>query len=182
MARINLNKTKLQVLNVAMERIQPYLKDAKNYWVQLSEREQLIVKVGAVSLGLMFLFLLTSSMFSLEGNLKESIRTNSIDLNNGKMLNLKMQDLSTITANEFTGVTAEKVKGDITQLFVVKEPDVALNDNTLIINIPGVKFDLVLLFLDQMRKSYGVFPDKLKIYRSSQSGMVDFYATFNVEK
>jgi type II secretory pathway component PulM len=179
---LKLDKLKWQKLNPIVERLEPYLKELKDYWRSLSEREQFIVKVGVISLGLMFLFLIASSMFNLENSLKESIKINGTNLSNAKMLNLQQQDLATITANEFTGVTSEKVKGDITQLFTLKTPDVALNDNTLIINLPGVKFDLVMLFLDQMRKSYGIFPDKLKIYRSNQSGMVDFYATFNIEK
>lgn len=179
---LSLNQTKKQLVSLAIEKVLPYLKVIKDYWLKLSEREQLIVKFGAVSLGLMFLFLIASSMFRLEDNLKESIRINSTNLGNAKILNLQVQDLSTMTANEFTSVTAEKIKDDITQLFSVKAPDVAINDNTLIINIPGVKFDLVMLFLDQMRKSYGIFPDKLKIYRANQSGLVDFYVTFNVER
>lgn len=179
---LNLNQTKKQLISLVIEKVLPYLKDAKDYWLKLSEREQLIVKFGGISLGLMFLFLIASQMFSLEDNLQESIRINSTNLGNAKILNLQIQDLSTITANEFTSVTAEKIKDDITQLFSIKTPDVALNDNTLIINIPGVRFDLVMLFLDQMRKSYGIFPDKLKIYRANQSGLVDFYVTFDIEK
>lgn len=177
-----LNQIKAQILDIVLEKSKPYIRDAKNYWIKLSEREQWIVKGGGAALVLMFLFLIASSMFGLEGALKNSIRKNSVDLANAKILNLKMQDLSSITANEFTSVSSEKIKGDVTQLFAIKSPDVVLNDDTLIITISGTKFDLVMLFLDQLRKSYGIFPDKMKIYRGSQSGLVDFYATFHVEK
>lgn len=177
-----LNQIKKQFLELVLEKSKPYIRDGKNYWIKLSEREQFIVKAGGVALALMFLFLIASSMFGLEGSLKNSIRTNSIDLANARILNLKMQDLSSITANEFTSVSSEKIKGDITQLFAIKSPDAVLNDDTLIITISGAKFDLVMLFLDQLRQSYGIFPDKMKIYRGTQSGLVDFYATFHVEK
>ena len=179
---LNLSQIKDHLLGGALEKAKPYLRDGQNYWIKLSEREQWIVKAGGVGLVLMFLFLIMNSMFGLEGSLKNSIRNDSIDLANAKILNLKMQDLSSITANEFTSVSSEKIKGDVTQLFAVKDPDVVLNDDTLIITISGTKFDLVMLFLDQLRQSYGIYPDKMKIYRGAQSGLVDFYATFHVEK
>ena len=171
-----------QFLSIMVEKAKPYIQDAKNYWIRLSEREQLIVKVGVIGLILMFLFIFVSSMLNLEQGLKDSIQTKNIDLANAKILNLEMQDLSSITANEFTEVSVDKVRGDITQLFSVKDPDVAINDDMLIINLSNVKFKRVVLFLDQMRKSYGEFPDKLKIYRTGQAGLVNFYATFHVEK
>jgi type II secretory pathway component PulM len=183
MAIKNLNKLKnSQVLENILEKIKPHLKSAEIYWKNLAEREQQIVKIGGVSLVLMFVFLIVNSMMHMETNLKSTIRTDSINLANARILKIKMQDLSSITSNEFTSVSAEKVRGDITQLFEIKEPDVALNDNVLIINIPNVKFDLVMLFLDQLRKSYGIFPNKLKIYRANQSSFVNLYATFNIEE
>lgn len=172
---------KLLFVSFVESRVVPYLLQARDYWLQLTDREKFIIKFGGIILGASLAFVVASWMYNLEDSLKTQIAQNSVDLANAKILKLKMQNLDTITANDYTPISIDKIRAEVTGLFKIKDPDVRLDGENLIITLDNVKFDLTMLFLEQMRNSYGVFPDKLRIYRAASPGLVDFYVVFQVE-
>lgn len=177
-----LNKVKVKLKTSIISKLTPTLDSASDYWKHLSEREQWIIKIGGVLVAFALLFFIIGTAMDIEDNLGNDIVVNDVALANARVLASQLKDLSQITPNDFTSVNTDRIKGDIIQLFDIKNPDVALIDKTLTIKMPDVKFDLVMLFLDQLRKSYGIYPSKLKITRSSTPGFVSFSATFDIEE
>lgn len=181
MQRLNLNASVQQIQLWLSPRLTPLINKARAMWLRLSQRDQHILILGSILVGFMFLFLVIGSAIDLQNDLHNNLIKTEQQVAYTKTLTTRLKDLSQITANEFSTPTADKIKGDITQLFDVKNPDVALVDKTLTISIPSARFERVMLFLDQLRKSYGIFPSELQLTRISPSGYVSFHATFNIE-
>ncbi len=177
-----LSKIKADLKAYALTKLAPKLDSLADYWKHLSEREQWLIKIGGILIAIAFAFFVIGMAMDLQSHLENDISTTELSLASTKSIAFQLKDLSQISANDYTTISADKVKGDITQLFGIKNPDVASADKAITVQIPDAKFELVMLFLDQLRKSYGVFPSHLKITRSSQPGFVSFNATFNVEE
>lgn len=179
---LTLNKIKAEVKVLAINKLLPLIDSTTNYWKHLSEREQWIIKIGGGIITITLIFLIISSAIDFKNNLANTVTTNNAMLANTKTLANQLKDLRENSPNNFTTVAADKIKDDVKQIFAIKNPNIAFADKILTIQIPEVKFELVMLFLDQLRKSYGIYPTQLKITRSSQSGFVNFSATFDVEE
>lgn len=166
-------------LDKAMQKLKPL----REYWIRQSQRDQQILIILGAAVGLMLILLVITSAVGFKNGLKEEYTGVAQQRIDAQIVAKQYKDLSQITPNDFSTVNSEKVKGDATQILGVKDADVILADNTLSIKATNVKFESVMLFLDQLRKSYGLFPEKLKITRLSQSGYVAFSTSFrNVEQ
>ena len=175
----------LSLLNKFKDKYQPQvdalslrMQPLREYWKRLSEREQQILALGGVFLVLMFLF----SIISMGLDFKDGLKQKSMQLEryqiDAQIFAKQYKNVSQINPNDFSSVNTERVKNDAIGILEVKNPDVILADNTLTIKVDNTKFESVVAFLDQLRKSYGLFPAKLKITRLAQSGYVSFSATF----
>jgi type II secretory pathway component PulM len=87
-----------------------------------------------------------------------------------------------VEANSFTQVSSDQIKGDITQVLQIKDPDILIQSGQMTVNVPNAQFSQVMILLDQFRKSYAIFPSQVTITRQSQSGYVAFNATFWVKQ
>ena len=66
------------------------------------------------------------------------------------------------------------------QILKVKDPNISVDSGVLTISAQNVTFNDVTLFMEQLRNSYALFPQKLTITRSVTSGYVTLNATFLV--
>lgn len=159
------------------------LKPLENYYMSKTEREKQILLIGGVCLVLTFVYLMISSVVSFGNDLEASYNTIQNYRADADDLVRRYKYISKLTPNEFSTVSVDRVKGDVTQVLDTKNPDVQIIDSTLTIKVSKAKFTNVIELLNQLRKSYGMYPDKLKITRLSDSGFVAFNVSFyNVNK
>jgi type II secretory pathway component PulM len=158
------------------------LKPAVEYFKNLTPREQHILSIGGIILGISLIFLVVTAAIDLQRNLQKDYEYMQTYRMDAEELIKEYKEIIKLTPNEFDKVKLEQIKGDVIQALNVKEPDVTLIENKLSITIPDTQFTGVIILLNQFRKSYGIFPNKLKITRLSNSGYVSFNATFNVEQ
>ena len=158
------------------------LKPAIDYFKHLTPREQQILGIGGILLGIMLVFLIVNWAIDFQKNLQKDYEYMQTYWLDSEELIKEYKEIVKLTPNEFSKVKLEQIKGDVALALSVKEPDVTLNENKLNINVPNAPFAGVMILLNQFRKSYGIFPDKLKITRLSNSGYVSFSASFTVEQ
>ena len=155
------------------------MKPVRDYWLRLSQRDQqVLIIVGAIVV-LMMIILVISSAISFKNSLKADYTMLSARRMDSQLIAKQYKDLSQITPNDFSSVNSDRIKGDAQQILDTKDSEIIFADNTLSIKAANVKFESLMLFLDQLRKSYGLFPAKLKITRLGSAGYVAFNATFN---
>ncbi len=175
-----------KTLNRYLEKYRPQidalilrLQPIKEYWVKLSNRDQQILIGVGVIVAVMFIVLIISSAIQFKTSLQND---NSILIEqkiDSAIIASQYKDLSDTTPNDFSTANSDRIKGDATQILDVKEAEIILADNNLKINAKNVKFEKIMQFLDQLRKSYGLFPSTLTITRASQSGYADLKVGFN---
>lgn len=154
-------------------------KPLKDYWLRQSQRDQQILIVIGLVLVLMFVALIISSAIGFKNGLKTEYTMMSGQRIDAQLIARQYKELSQVTPNDFSTPNSDRVKGDAAQILETKDAEIIFADNTLNIKVANAKFESVMLFLDQLRKSYGLFPNKLKINRLPQSGYVSFNASFN---
>ncbi len=168
-------------LNNLLKEANIRLKPVYAYWEKLSDREKQLVTILGGVIGLFILV----SIFSSAISFRKALEARDMQLERYKMEALVMykeyRDLSSISANQFSSANADQIKADISEVLDVKNPNVVVQDNVLSIDVDNADFKSIMLFLDQMRNSYGLFPDKLKITRLSKSGYASFSVTFILE-
>lgn len=179
--KINL-QIKNQFIKNITTRMTERLKPLKAYWITLSSREQKLLMSGGIVLVVVIAFMGITSAIELQSDLQKQYLKNAQYHFNAEVMSKEYRDLISITSNDFSSVNSEKIKGDVNNALGNVTFDVILSDNTLIINVAEAPFENSLLLLDQLRRSYGLFPIKLKMTRLSKSGFVAFSASFNVEK
>jgi type II secretory pathway component PulM len=161
---------------------EPKLQLLQSKWEQLQPREQKLVSILAIFLGLFFLFSIISGLITYEHKLRRQIA----DLNKFTLYSMqaayRYKALQQVEANSFNPVTATQIKGDVTQIFQVENPDILIQDGQMTINIPNAEFAKVMTLLDQFRRSYDIFPSQVSITRQSRAGFVSFNATFWVKQ
>lgn len=162
-------------LDKAMQRLQPL----KDYWFRMPKRDQQVLMIVGVVVGIMLIILIISSAIGFKNDLKADYTSIAQQRIDAQIIAKQYKDLSQITPNDFSNVNSDRVKGDAIQVLGTKDAEVIFADNNLTIKASNVKFESVMLFLDQLRKSYGLFPNKLKITRLAQPGFVAFTTSFN---
>lgn len=172
-------KTYLEKYKPQIEKLQKQLKPLKDYWLGMSQRDQQVLMVVGSVVGLMLIMLIISSGIGFKNSLKDDYTLMAQQRIDAQIIAKQYKELSNITPNDFSSVNSDRIKGDALQVMGIKDAEVLFADNNLTIKVTSTKFDSVMLFLDQLRKSYGLFPNKLKITRLAQSGYVTFSASFN---
>ena len=183
MQKINLNIIlKNPRVELWLAELKISLQPAVDYFRHLTPREQNILSIGGILLGVMLIFLTISWAVDIQRNLVkdyEYMQTYRLDAED---LVKEYKEIVKVRPNEFSEVKLEQVKGDVALALDIKEPDVTLSEGKLTINVPNTQFAGAITLLNQFRKSYGIFPDKLKITRLSNSGYVSVSASFIVEQ
>jgi type II secretory pathway component PulM len=166
-------------LEKLIEKVTIMAKPVVTYYRGLNEREKQIVFLGTIFVILMFVYLIISSAYSFQqslGNDYTVIQTYKAD---AEYLGKIYKDISKMTPNEFSDVSIDRIKGDFAPI-AKNAPDVQIIGDVLTISISQAKFSDVMNVLNQSRKSYGIFPSKLRITRLSEAGYVSFSASFKV--
>jgi type II secretory pathway component PulM len=155
------------------------LKPIKDYWLRLSGRDQQVLMIAGSIIALMFVVLIISSAIGIKNSLKINYTTIAEQRIDAQIIAQQYKDLSQTTPNDFSSVNSDRIKGDATQILDVKDAEIIFSDNTLSVKVGNAKFEKVMQFLDQLRKSYGLFPNTLTITRLSQPGYVALNVSFN---
>jgi type II secretory pathway component PulM len=153
----------------------------QEFWAKLTEREKLLVGVMGAGVVTFILVSCLSAAITLVGNLQLTATELKADNIQARSMSKIYNSLLKISGNEFSQVKLSRVKEDITQILNNKNPDAIMQDNILTIKVDNVIFESSILFVDQMRKSYGLFPETLVIMTAFNPGYVNFKATFRVE-
>lgn len=155
------------------------LKPLKDYWMRSSGRDQkILTAVGAIIL-IMMITLIISSALQFRTNLANDYNIMAMQKIDSEIIANQYKNLSQTTPNDFSNVNSDRIKGDASQILDVKDSEIIIADNSLSVKATKVKFEKIMQFLDQLRKSYGLFPAKLTITRGPQSGYADFKVTFS---
>ena len=172
-------KDKLVVLK---KQIEIYKKDANRYWVALQPREQQLLAGGGVILIILAIYWLISSASNIQDGLNASVLKLSKDSIAAISISKQYKEINSIAANNINQVRNDQVRDDVVSALENKTVDVMLQDGVLTINVGDAEFSKVTILLDQLRKSYGLFPATVNINRLSKSGHVAFNATFVVNQ
>lgn len=176
--RPTLGKSKPQI-DKLIEQLKIRIKPAVIYYNHLNEREKQIIFFGFIFLILMSFYLFINTAYNFQTSLEKDysiIQTYKADT---EYLGKIYKDISQQTPNEYSSISAEKIKGDFTSI-AKDPPDVGQIGDILTINISHAKFSDIMNVLNQSRKTYGIFPYKLRITRLSEAGYVSFSASFKV--
>lgn len=162
--------------------LQPKLQALHAKWLQLQPREQRLLLAMTVLLSIVVIFSAVSGVIAYQQKLVKEVS----NLNNFTMYSrqaaIRYKNLNKVEANTFNQVDLEQIKGDVAQIFQVDNPDILIQDGQMTINIPNAQFDQVMVLLDQLRRSYAIFPSQVLIARQSRAGFVSFNATFWVKQ
>lgn len=151
-----------------------------DYYNRLNEREKQIVMFGGIFAVIIVFYLIISAGYDFESSLQKDytlIQTYQAD---AEYLIKDYRDIVQLTPNEFNSVDVDRIKKDLAQI-TDEDPDVGQSAGILTVKVSQAKFSDLMNILNQFRKSYGIFPLKLKITRLSQSGYVSFSASFKVK-
>jgi type II secretory pathway component PulM len=159
------------------QKVEPQLKILIAKWNQLQPREQKLVGGLGVCLILTMLFLMVTGLIAYKARVDMAVK----NLNSFVIFS-KQAALKSVEANTFTSVSSDQIKGDVTQVLQTKDPDILIQDGQMTITVPNAQFSQVMTLLDQMRRSYAIFPSQLNITKQSRAGYVSFNATFWVKQ
>ncbi len=154
------------------------LQPISDYWKRQTERDQQILIVVGVLIILMCMAYVVSGAIQYRNDLQQKVVLYERYKIYSEIYARQYKDLTHITPNDFSTVSSERIKNDAKTVLGIKNTTVLLSDGTLTIKADNVKFEVLMEFLDQLRKSYGLFPNSLKITRVI-SGYVSFNVVFN---
>lgn len=171
-----------QLSNSIIVKIDPQVKQLQKRWDQLVPRERYLLVLMTICLIITLLYFVISGMIGYQKKLAIEVT----DLNKmvlySEQAKYQVKKLSKAEINKFNQVTTEQIKSDITQVVQIESPVILLQDEQLTIDLPNAKFALVATLFDQLRRSYGIYPDQVNIVKQSQSGYVNVNAIFWVSK
>lgn len=163
-------------------KFQPQLAKIYVWWNQLQPREQKLVGGLGLFLVLSILFLGINGLISYKSRVAEIVESLNRYTVFAKQAAVNYKNIKSVEANSFNSVSTEQIKGDVAQVLQTKEPNVLIQDGQMTISVPNAEFTQVMTLLDQLRRSYAIFPSQLTITRQSRSGFVSFSATFWVKQ
>ncbi len=150
-----------------------------NRWTKFTPREKQLLLVISAIFSLFIIFSIIGSCIDLTNRVYNKYATLQSYKISAKMLNKEFNDLNQVSTNTYSEVSVSRIQGDVSQALSIQTPTITIQDNLLTIKADNVLFEPVILLLEQLRKSYGIFPNKLKITQS-KSGYVTLNATFMV--
>ncbi len=154
-----------------------YIQPVISYWQKLSEREKKLLTLIGILLIFIISFFIISGIITWTNNLTKVYISKQKYMLEAGAISKQYKDIMQTSSNEFSVVKTEQIKNDLINLLDNKNPYVTLENNNLTINLDSAKFDSVMLLLDQLRKTYGIFPNTLKFTKIS-SGYVSFNGSF----
>ncbi len=163
-----------------IEQVSARTKPIVVYYQHLNEREKQIVFFGGIIAILFVFYLLITGAYSFQSRLEKEymvIQTYRADV---EYLSKLYKDINSITPNEFSPVTADAIKGDLASISPDNAPNIEQIGDTIAITISQAKFSDVMDAINQLRKSYGIFPEKVKMVRLSESGYISCRILFKV--
>lgn len=163
------------LFNNYLNKIIVYLNPIIIYWKNLNERERKLISLAGILLSLIITFFIISGLIAWKNNLIIEFNNKQKYLLEADLIYKQYKDVIQTSSNEFSSVKTEQIKSDITNLLDNKTSNITLENDNLFINVDSAKFDSIMLLLDQFRKTYGIFPDTLKITKISPE-----YASLNM--
>ena len=163
-------------------KLEPQINKLLQRWEQLQPREQKLVGGLGAFLILSMLFLAVSGLISYKAKVSAIVESLNRFTVFSKQAALSYKNVKSVEANTFNAVTTDQIKGDVAQVLQTKEPNILIQDGQMTISVPNAQFVQVMTLLDQLRRSYAIFPSQLTITRQSRSGFVSFSATFWVKQ
>lgn len=163
-------------------RIEPQINKLIARWEQLQPREQKLVGGLGIFLVLSMIFLIVNGLITYKNNVAIMVENLNRVTVFSKQAAINYKNIKSVEANTFNSVTTDQIKGDVSQVLQTKEPNILIQDGQMTISVPNAQFNQVMTLLDQLRRSYAIFPSQLTITRQSRSGFVSFNATFWVKQ
>lgn len=165
-----------QQLRKLSVQLKPYLVQAENKFRALSYREKVIIIIGLVIIMLYLLFSGVSIIVKYRYNLQNKVNNlNSISASVDQIAN-RYKLLKNIHPNATNKIDINNLKQEVKTSLQTDRVDIDVQDNQIIISSSMVAFEKVVLLLEQLKKSYNVFPEKASFVKT-KSGMVTFSFT-----
>jgi hypothetical protein len=159
-----------------LNKIQPIVQK----WRGLSQREKNMINILTITF---LVYIVVNICFSII-NFSQNIEIKNANLykmlNKVNYLQKEYDNISAFNPNKFSEISITKVKDDMTQVLDIKEPNVVLEDNLLIIKGERVPFERIIQLLGQFRNTYGIFPTKLMIIKV-EPNIINFDISFMVK-
>ncbi len=148
------------------------LEPLKEYWLRLSQRDQQILTVVFILSVIVLIYTLFNSALMYRNKLIAEVEQSKLQYEESINIIRDYKRFNRTIPNDFSTPNTDVIKTDAEQILAEKDVEVTLIDSVLNIKSNNVEFDNVISFLEQLRKSYGLFPIKLKITRLPVSGFV----------
>ena len=170
-----------QIFNLR-DKVAPYWVLVVAKWRTLQLREQQLVLGLGVFLLLTLIYMGASGLMAYQRDITKGLANlNSLTLY-AKQAATTYNQVTKVDANSFNQVNLEQVKGDVSQVLQIKDPDILIQEGQMTIDVPNAEFSQVMALLDQLRRSYAIFPTQVTLTRQSRVGFVSFNATFVVKQ
>lgn len=168
--------------NVILVKLDPYIKQIQKRWEQFLPRERYLIVVMSIILLLSLIYFIISGIISYKNNLDVTVSNLNKTVLYTEQAKYQIKKISKVDVNKFNPVTSEQIKSDIKQVAQIESPVVLIQDEQLSINLTNTQFSLAMMLLEQLHRSYGIFPDQVNITKQSQAGYVNMNAVFWVSK
>lgn len=163
-------------------KIEPQFKRVIERWNQLQPREQKMVGGLGICLAITLLFMIITGVVAYKARMDMALKNLNSFVVFSRQAALNYKTIKGVEANSFTSVSTDQIKGDVSQVLQVKDPDILIQDGQMTISVPNAQFSQVVTLIDQLRRSYAIFPSQLTITKQTRAGYVSFNATFWVKQ
>lgn len=165
-----------QKTTVLVNKVKPVYDNLENRFKMLSYREKIIVAGMGILIVCYLIFVSISSIITYRNNLQNTVNNlNTISVSVDQIAN-RYKSLKNIQPNTTNKIELNNLKQEIKTALQVNNVDVDVQDNQITISGSMVSFEKVILLMEQLKKSYNVFPDKASFVKA-KSGMISFSFT-----
>lgn len=165
-----------QQTTALVTKVKPVYDNLENRFKMLSYREKIIVAAMGILIVCYLIFVSISSIITYRNNLQNTVNNlNTISVSVDQIAN-RYKSLKNIQPNTTNKIELNNLKQEIKTALQVNNVDVDVQDNQITISGSMVSFEKVILLMEQLKKSYNVFPDKASFVKA-KSGMVSFSFT-----
>jgi type II secretory pathway component PulM len=165
-----------QQINVTLGKIKPYYEKAEYKFKALSYREKIIVVSMAIFIALYIVLTSIHAIVKYRYSLQNQVNNLKVISVSVDQIANKYKVLKNVQPNSTNKIDINNLKQEIKTALQVNSVDVDVQDNQIIISGSMVSFEKVILLLEQLKKSYNVFPEKASFIKA-KSGMVSFSFT-----
>ena len=179
--KITIMNTQLYIdeIKYLYSKFKKQLEPLKEYWLRLSQRDQQILIIILIMLILTIVYFMIYGAVAYRDKLTKESILNQQQYEESVILAREYKYIKRIPVLDYHTPNSDIIKQDVMQILDVKDADVTVTDNILNIKANNVSFDNVILFLEQLRKAYGMFPMSLKISKLPVSGEVALNISYN---